>query len=111
MERKIVSCSQSQMPLTVACAVTIQKSQCGLSLPKITVDIGLKELPFGTTHVTFSTVRRLEDVLIKVLFAKGNLDQIRRMEAIAHKLAFEHNLRQLMSEALENEDSSVIIAK
>lgn len=44
--------------------------------------------------VVFIEVHCLEDILIKVPFKKPRLEQIRRIEALAHGLAFEPYLRQ-----------------
>ena len=52
------SCSRLQLPLKLAWAVTIHKSQ-GLTLHKAVVDIGKKEFCAGLTFVTISRVRCL----------------------------------------------------
>ena len=55
-------CSRLQLPLKLAWAVTIHKSQ-GLTLNKAIINIGLKEFSSGLTFVACSRVRRLSDLL------------------------------------------------
>ena len=55
------SCSRLQLPLKLAWAVTIHKSQ-GLTLDKVVVDVGKKEFSTGLTFVACSRVRHMEDL-------------------------------------------------
>ena len=55
-------CSRLQLPLKLAWAVTIHKTQ-GLTLDKVVIDIGKKEFSCGLTFVACSRVRRLTDML------------------------------------------------
>lgn len=74
-------CSRLQLPLKLAWAVTIHKSQ-GLTLDKIVVDIGKKEFCAGLTFVAISRVRRMTDLLLSPPFAfqqLGNLLKSGRM--------------------------------
>lgn len=57
-----VVCSRTQFPLSLAWAVTIHKSQ-GLTLDKVVVDIGVKELAAGCTYVALSRSKRLTDIM------------------------------------------------
>ena len=52
-----VQCSRLQLPLKLAWAVTIHKSQ-GLTLDKVVVDVGEKEFSCGLTYVACSRVRQ-----------------------------------------------------
>ena len=61
-----VHCSRLQLPLKLAWAVTIHKSQ-GLTLDKVVVDVGKKEFSAGLTFVACSTVRRMTDLLLDPL--------------------------------------------
>ena len=52
-------CSRLQLPLKLAWAVTIHKSQ-GLTLDKVVIDVGKREFSTGLTFVACSRVRRLQ---------------------------------------------------
>ena len=54
--------SRLQLPLKLAWAVTIHKSQ-GLTLTKVVVDIGKKEFSCGLTFVACSRVCHIKDLL------------------------------------------------
>ena len=60
-------CSRLQLPLRLAWAVTIHKSQ-GLTLDKVVIDIGKKEFSSGLTFVACSCVCHLEDILFVAPF-------------------------------------------
>ena len=75
-------CSRLQLPLKLAWAVTIHKSQ-GLTLDKVTVDIGKKEFCAGLTFVAISRVRRITDLQLSPPFPfqrLKNLAKSRRMD-------------------------------
>ena len=55
-------CSRMQLPLKLAWAVTIHKSQ-GLTLDKVVIDVGKREFSTGLTFVACSRVRQLKDLL------------------------------------------------
>ena len=57
------SLSRQQIPLKLAWAITIHKSQ-GQTLSKAVIDIGEKELAAGCTFVAFSRMKRITDCLI-----------------------------------------------
>ena len=54
-------CSRLQLPLKLAWAVTIHKSQ-GLTLDKVVIDVGKREFSTGLTFVACSRVRQLQDL-------------------------------------------------
>lgn len=62
-----IDCSRIQFPITLAYALTIHKAQ-GLTLDKVIVEIGDRELAPGLTYVALSRVRRAEDLLIARAF-------------------------------------------
>ncbi len=61
------SCSRLQLPLKLAWAVTIHKSQ-GLTLDKVVVDVGKKEFCCGLTFVACSRVCHKTDLLFSPPF-------------------------------------------
>ena len=61
------SCSRLQLPLKLAWAVTIHKSQ-GLTLDRAVVDVGKKEFCAGLTFVAISRVRCITDLLFSPPF-------------------------------------------
>ena len=58
-----MQCSRLQLPLKLAWAVTIHKSQ-GLTLDKVVIDVGKREFSLGLTFVACSRVRKLQDLLL-----------------------------------------------
>ena len=62
-----VQCSRLQLPLKLAWAVTIHKSQ-GLNLDKVVIDVGKREFSTGLTFVACSHVRQLQDLLFSPPF-------------------------------------------
>ena len=60
-------CSRLQLPLKLAWAVTIHKSQ-GLTLDKVVIDIGQREFSSGLSFVACSRVRHLQDLLFNTPF-------------------------------------------
>ncbi|CAB4412397.1 unnamed protein product [Rhizophagus irregularis] len=57
-------CSRQQVPLCLAWAITMHKSQ-GLTLSKAKIDIGSKEFAAGLTFVAASRVRSLSDIYFR----------------------------------------------
>ena len=70
-----VQCSRLQLPLKLAWAVTIHKSQ-GLTLNKVVVDIGKKEFSCGLTFVACSRVRHITDLLFTPPFTFQRLSSL-----------------------------------
>ena len=75
-------CSRLQLPLKLAWAVTIHKSQ-GLTLDKVVIDVGKREFSTGLTFVACSRVRQLQDLLFTPPFPfqrPANLSKSSRLE-------------------------------
>jgi ATP-dependent DNA helicase PIF1 len=79
--------TRKQLPISLAHAMTGHKSQ-GLTLPKVVVDIGDREMSAGITYVELSRVRKLTDLMILGYFSKQRLDNIANMKEHQDKLAF-----------------------
>ena len=56
-------CERQQLPLKIAWAITIHKSQ-GLTLKKAWVDLGDSEKSLGMTYVALSRVKKLQDFVV-----------------------------------------------
>ena len=78
-------CSRLQLPLKLAWAVTIHKSQ-GLTLDKVVVDIGKKEFSCGLTFVACSRVRQLTDLLFTPPFTYQRLQNIANSQRLHERL-------------------------
>ena len=89
-------CSRLQLPLKLAWAVTIHKSQ-GLTLNKLTVDIGKKEFSAGLTFVAISRVRRLTDLLLNPPFSFQHLKNLAKSRRIEERKNEEERLKTLES--------------
>lgn len=74
-KKKVSSCSRTQLRLKVVHSVVYYYAQ--ISGFNFAVDIDPKNLQLVTTYVTFSSVRRLGDILIEVSYAMNKVDQIR----------------------------------
>ena len=85
------SLSRTQLPLTLAWAITIHKSQ-GATYDKAIVNIGEKEIALGLTYVAFSRVRTLEGLLLRGCYG---VDRIMKLNL--HK---KHQLREEAEEWL-----------
>lgn len=89
-------CSRQQVPLCLAWAITVHKSQ-GLTLSKAKIDIGSKEFAAGLTFVAVSRVRSLSDVY----FRQFTFDRLQRIK----------NSRRLQERKTEEERLTSMIAQ
>ena len=79
------SCSRLQLPLKLAWAVTIHKSQ-GLTLDKVVIDVGKKEFSAGLTFVACSSVRRLKDLLFDPPFPFQRIANLANSQRLQERL-------------------------
>ena len=93
-------CSRLQLPLKLAWAVTIHKSQ-GLTLDKVVIDVGKREFSTGLTFVACSRVRQLRDLLFSPPFPFQRLACLanscrlkERQEEDARMLSLQNSLLQ-----------------
>lgn len=70
-----VQCSRPQLPLKLAWAVTIHKSQ-GLTLDKVVINVGKRAFSTGLTFVACSRVRQLQDLLFSPPFPYQRLSSL-----------------------------------
>ena len=84
-------CSRLQLPLRLAWALTIHKSQ-GLTIDKLVVDIGKREFSAGLTFVACSRVRNIQDLLLTPPFPLQCLTSIGNSRQLRQRLAEEQRL-------------------
>ncbi|XP_059076868.1 uncharacterized protein LOC131031330 [Cryptomeria japonica] len=82
-----------QLPLRLAWALTIHKSQ-GLTLPKVTIDIGPRERT-GLTFVVVSRVKSLEGLRIMPPFTYDRYEKMKKGRQLAKRKAEENRLKLL----------------
>ena len=87
-------CSRLQLPLKLAWAVTIHKSQ-GLTLDKVVIDIGKKEFSCGLSFVACSRVRKLSDILFVPPFPLQRLTSIARSRRLHERKEEDQRLLSL----------------
>ena len=82
---------RQQLPLTLAWALTIHKSQ-GMTLEKAWVDIGKKECTLGITYVALSHARNLTSLVIEPM-TYDRLSSIKKMQSLSYRLQEEKRLQ------------------
>ncbi|EXX67605.1 Pif1p [Rhizophagus irregularis DAOM 197198w] len=87
-------CSRLQIPVRLAWAITVHKSQ-GLTLQKATIDLGDKEFIAGLAFVAMSRVRAFKDLLFKP-FNFERLQRIKECTRLKERLAEEKRLVSMM---------------
>ena len=100
-------CSRLQLPLKLAWAVTIHKSQ-GLTLDKVVIDLGKKEFSCGLTFVACSRVRKLRDILFLPPFPLQRLKSIANNKRLQERKEEDQRLLSLQDTTDEppTEDTS-----
>ena len=88
------NCSRLQIPLKLAWAVTIHKSQ-GLTLDKIVIDIGRKEFSSGLTYVACSRVRCLKHLLFSMPFAYQRLSNLSKSQRLQERIREDCHLQSI----------------
>ena len=101
-------CSRLQLPLKLAWAVTIHKSQ-GLTLDKVVIDVGKKEFSCGLTFVACSRVRKLTDILFTPPFPLQRLTSIANSQRLRERKEEDQRLLNLQEPTSEPslEDTSM----
>lgn len=107
-----VQCSRLQLPLKLAWAVTIHKSQ-GLTLDKVVVNVGKKEFSCGLTFVACSRVRHLTELLFsppfpfQCLSSLGNSHRLRQRQEDQRLLSMQELLSSPQSFSSPTSPSSL----
>lgn len=99
--------SRTQIPLKLAWAVTIHKSQ-GLTLDKAVVDIGTKEFSAGLTYVACSRVRKLTDLLFDPPFTFERLNNLSHNCRLHERLQEDQRLQHLKSGTIQADNTDTI---
>lgn len=89
-----VQCSRLQIPLKLAWAVTIHKSQ-GLTLDKVVIDVGKREFCCGLTFVACSRVHRLQDLLFNPPFPYQRLTNLANSQRLLERQKEDQRLLSL----------------
>jgi len=84
-------CSCLQLPLKLAWAVTIHKSQ-GLTLDKVVINLGKREFSTGLTFVACSRVRQLQDLLFTPPFPFQRLSSLSNSSRLKERQQEDHRL-------------------
>ncbi|KAK3926418.1 ATP-dependent DNA helicase [Frankliniella fusca] len=85
------NCSREQFPITLAYSTTIHKSQ-GLTLQKVFVDIGPKEMSPGLTYVALSRAKSLSGIVLAP-FSYLRLKSLCKSNAIHKRISWEQLLQ------------------
>ena len=89
-------CSRLQLPLKLAWAITIHKTQ-GMTLDRVVIDIGEKEFSTGLTFVACSRVRHITDLLFVPPFAFKCLSNLSKSSHLSDRQNEDARFLQLMS--------------
>ena len=87
-------CSRLQLPLKLAWAVTIHKSQ-GLTLDKVVIDVGKREFSSGLTFVACSRVCQLQDILFTPPFPYQCLSSLSNSSRLKERQQEDKRLQSL----------------
>ena len=92
-------CSRLQLPLKLAWAVTIHKSQ-GLTLDNVVIDVGKREFSTGLTFVACSRVRQLQYLLFTPPFPYQRLSNLSNSSHLRERQEEDRRLQSLTPSTL-----------
>ena len=87
-----ISCSHLKIPLKLAWAITIHKSQ-GLTLDRAAIDVGKKEFSTGLTFVACSRVRKISDFVFINPFDYSRLSNLSKSKCLMERRSEDLRLR------------------
>jgi hypothetical protein len=87
-------CSRIQVPICLAWAITVHKSQ-GLTLKKARIDLRSKEFTAGLLFITLSQVRSLNDICLKQ-FTFSRLECIKNCKRLQERKEEEKRLLSMI---------------
>ena len=87
-------CSRLQVPICLAWAITVHKSQ-GLTLQKAIMDLGKREYAAGLSFVAISRVCALRNILFRP-FSFDRLQRIKTCKRLQERLAEERRLMSMI---------------
>ena len=93
-EKDGMMCSRFQIPVCLAWAITVHKSQ-GLTLEKAKIDIGNVEFMAGLTFIVLSRVHSLSNICLKQ-FIFDRLERIKRCRRLQERKAEEERLHSMI---------------
>ena len=76
-----------QLPLTLTYANSIHKGQ-GLTIPKVTIDIGDYEFACGITYVALTRAKKLTDIIFKPFFPIKRIRKIATSSVMKARVKF-----------------------
>ena len=91
-------CERIQLPLRLAWAMTIHKSQ-GLTLKKAWVDLGTSERTVGMTYVALSRVKKLEDLIVEPMTLE-RLQASKKSTDLKYRLQEEERLNTIAKKTM-----------
>jgi hypothetical protein len=94
MSKSGTSCSRTQIPVRLAWAITVHKSQ-GLTLRKVIIDLGDKEFSAGLSFVAVSRVHALEDIIFRP-FNFERLQHLKNGKRLQERLKEETRLTSMI---------------